>query len=80
MDLLGVGVCRWRLGGVLNKRLFSRNSVSPHKKSEQRAVFPYSVWSLPLKHMSVCYDSQAALKAVQAAITTSPLVQQCQRR
>jgi hypothetical protein len=29
--------------------------------------------------MSICSDSQAALKALQAVRTTSPLVQQCQR-
>jgi ribonuclease HI len=32
----------------------------------------------PEKHVSICSDSQAALKALQAA-TTSPLVQQCQK-
>jgi hypothetical protein len=31
------------------------------------------------KYISICSDSQAALKALQAAKTTSPLVQQCQR-
>jgi len=30
------------------------------------------------KHVSICSDSQAALKALQAARTTSPLVRQCQ--
>ena len=29
------------------------------------------------KHVSICSDSQAALKALQAARTTSPLVRQC---
>jgi ligand-binding sensor protein len=32
----------------------------------------------PEKYVSICSDSQAALKALQAAKTTSPLVQQCQ--
>jgi len=29
--------------------------------------------------VSICCDSQAALKALQAVRTTSPLVQQCQK-
>ena len=33
----------------------------------------------PEKYVSICSDSQAALKALQAAKTTSTLVQQCQQ-
>ena len=33
----------------------------------------------PEKQVSICSDSQATLKALQAARTTSPLVQQCQK-
>jgi len=33
----------------------------------------------PEKYVSICSDSQVALKALQAAKTTSPLVQQCSR-
>jgi ribonuclease HI len=33
----------------------------------------------PEKYVSICYDSQAALKAFQAAKTTSLLVRQCQK-
>jgi len=33
----------------------------------------------PEKYISICSGSQAALKALQAAKTTSPLVQQCQQ-
>jgi len=33
----------------------------------------------PEKYMSICSGSQAALKAIQAAKTTSLLVQQCQK-
>jgi len=33
----------------------------------------------PEKYVSVCSDSQAALKVLQAAKTTSPLVRQCQK-
>jgi len=32
----------------------------------------------PEKYISICSDSQATLKALQAAKTTSPLMQQCQ--
>ena len=31
------------------------------------------------KYVSICFDSQAALKAVQAAKPTFPLVRQCQK-
>jgi hypothetical protein len=33
----------------------------------------------PEKYVSICSDSQATLKALQTAKTTSPLVQQCQQ-
>ena len=33
----------------------------------------------PEKYVSICSDSQVALKAIQAAKTTSPLVRQCQQ-
>jgi len=33
----------------------------------------------PEKYVSICSDSQTALKALQAAKTTSPSVQQCQK-
>jgi hypothetical protein len=33
----------------------------------------------PEKYVSICSDSQAALKALQAAKTTSALVQQCHK-
>jgi ribonuclease HI len=33
----------------------------------------------PEKYVSICFDSQAGLKAFQAAKTTPPLVQQCQK-
>jgi len=33
----------------------------------------------PEKYVSICSDSQAALKALQAAKTTSPLLRQCQQ-
>jgi ribonuclease HI len=33
----------------------------------------------PEKYVNICSDSQAALKALQAVRTTSPLVYQCQK-
>jgi ribonuclease HI len=33
----------------------------------------------PEKYVNICFDSQAALKVLQAAKTTSPLVCQCQQ-
>jgi ribonuclease HI len=33
----------------------------------------------PEKYLSICSDSQGALKALQTIRTTSPLVQQCQK-
>jgi ribonuclease HI len=33
----------------------------------------------PEKYVSICCDSQAALRALQAAKTTSPLARQCQK-
>jgi len=35
--------------------------------------------SRPQKHVSICSDSQVALKALKAIRTRSPLVQQCQK-
>ena len=36
-------------------------------------------WHMLMKHVSICSDSQVALKALQAFRITSPLVQQCQK-
>jgi hypothetical protein len=41
-------------------------------------VYEIKFQNRPEKYVSICYDSQAALKALQA-IRTSPLVQQCQK-
>jgi ribonuclease HI len=40
-------------------------------------VYKIQLQNRPEKYMSICSDSQAALKALQAV--TSPLVQQCQK-
>ena len=42
-------------------------------------AYEIQLYGRPEKHTSICSDSQVALKALQAARTTSPLVQQCQK-
>jgi len=39
-------------------------------------VYKIQLQSKPEKFVSICSDSQVALKALQAVTTTSPLVQQ----
>jgi len=76
----GAGIC----GRSTNRRL----SVSLEKHA---TVFQAEVYAIlacvhetetqdcPDKYVSICSDSQAALKALQAAKVTSPLVRQCQQ-
>jgi ribonuclease HI len=42
-------------------------------------VHDIKVHGTPEKYVSICSDSQAALKALRAVRTTSPLVYQCQK-
>ena len=42
-------------------------------------VYEIQFQNRPEEHVSICSDSQVALKALQAIRTTSPLVQQCQK-
>ena len=42
-------------------------------------TYEIQLYGRPEKYMSICSDSQVALKVLQAARTTSPLVQQCQK-
>jgi len=42
-------------------------------------VYETQFQNRPEKYVSICSDSQAALKVLQAIRTTSPLVQQCQK-
>jgi len=42
-------------------------------------VYEIETQDQPEKYFSICSDSQAALKALQATKTASPLVQQCQQ-
>jgi ribonuclease HI len=42
-------------------------------------IYEIEIQDRPEKYVSICSDSQAASKALQAAKTTSPLVRQCQQ-
>ena len=42
-------------------------------------VYEIQSQNRPEKYVSICSDSQAALKALKAIRTTSPLVHQCQK-
>ena len=42
-------------------------------------AYEIQLYGRPEKYGIICFDSQAALKALQAARTTSPLVHQCQK-
>jgi hypothetical protein len=53
-------------------------AVFPHENYCYNPHLPQSQ-NRPEKYVSICSDSQAALKAIQAVRITSPLVQQCQR-
>ena len=44
-----------------------------------KGLICFTVYGRPEKYVSICCDSQAALKALQAARTTSPLEQQYQK-
>ena len=61
-------------------------SLSKHKTVFQAEIYAIldcvceiQLQNRPQKYVSICSDSQAALKGLQAIRTTSPLVQQCQR-
>jgi ribonuclease HI len=73
--------------GVYGQSVNRRLSISLGKHA---TVFQAEVYAIlacvheigtqdrPEKYVSICSDIQAALKALQAAKTTSPLVRQCQ--
>ena len=42
-------------------------------------AYEIQLYGRPEKYVSKCSDSQAALKALKAVRTKSPLVQQCQK-
>jgi ribonuclease HI len=74
--------------GIYGQSVGRRLSIS---LGEHATVFQAEVYAIlacvheietqdrPKKYVSVCSDSQVALKALQAAIATSPLVRQCQK-
>jgi len=73
----------WLLWAVCRKRL----SFSLRRYAAVFQVEIYAIWACSYeiqlrnrleKYVSICCDSQVALKALQA-IRTSPLVQQCQK-
>jgi ribonuclease HI len=74
----------WGLGQSVNRRLSI--SLGKHATVFQAKVYAIlacvhetETQDLPEKYVSICSDSQAALKVLQAAETMSPLVQQCQQ-
>jgi ribonuclease HI len=76
----GAGVCEQSV----NRRLSI--SLGKHATDFQAEVYAILAWvheietqDRPEKYVSICSDSQAALKALQAAKTTSSLVRQCQQ-
>jgi ribonuclease HI len=74
--------------GVYGQSVRGRLSISVGKhatvfQTEVYVIFAYihetEPWDRLEKYVSIRSDSQAALKALQAAETTSPLVRQCQK-
>jgi hypothetical protein len=74
--------------GVCGQSLGRRLSISIGKHATVFQIVVYAILTCvyeiqmnarPEKFVSICSDSQAALKALQSAKTTSLLVQQCQK-
>ena len=74
--------------GVCGQSLGRRLSISIGKHATVFQTVVYAILacvyesqmnSRPEKYVTICSDSQAALKALQSAKTTSLLVQQCQK-
>jgi hypothetical protein len=67
---------------IRRKLSFSLGKYATVFQAEVFAILAYAcdiqVHGIPEKHVSICSDSQAALKALRAFRTTSPLVRQCQ--
>jgi ribonuclease HI len=76
----GAGVCGQSVKGRLSYPLGRYTTVFQAKIYAILACV-YEIQSLdrPEKQVSICSDSQAALKSLQATRTTSLLVQQCQK-
>jgi ribonuclease HI len=71
-------------GQSVNRRLSI--SLGKHATAFQAEVYAIlarvhetETQNRPKKYVSICSDSQAALKVLEAAKTMSPLVQQCQQ-
>jgi len=80
MEGTGAGV----FGQTVRRRLsFSLGRYTALFQTEIYAILAcvYEIQSQnrPEKYVIICSDSQAALKALQAVSTTSPLVRQCQK-
>jgi hypothetical protein len=76
----------WGLWAILSKKA-QNPSLRNHATVFQAevyvilaCVYEIETQGRPEKYFSICCDSQEALKALHALKTTSPLVQQCQRR
>jgi hypothetical protein len=86
----GSKTMEWTGAGVYGQSLVKRLSIplGKHAKFFQVEVHVYVILACvyeietqgrPERYGSICSDSQAALKALQAAKTMFPLVQQCQK-
>jgi len=78
------GTGAWVFGQSVNRR--PSISLGKHTTVFRAEVYAILAWvhkvrtqDRPEKYVSICSDSQAALKALQAARTMSPLVRQCQQ-
>jgi hypothetical protein len=77
----GAGVCGQSLGRRLSIPL--RNHATDFQAKVYvilACVYEIETQGRPEKYFSICCDSREALKALHAVKTTSPLVQQCQKR
>jgi ribonuclease HI len=78
------GTGAWVYGQSVGRRLsFSIGRYVTVFQAEIHAILAcvceIQLQNRPEKYVSICSDSQAALKALQAIRTTSPLVLQCQK-
>jgi len=83
-NLLQYNPCDWFYGQSVNRRLSIL--LGKHATVFQAELYvilacvhEIETQDLSEKYISTCSDSQAALKALQAAKTMSPLVRQCQK-
>ena len=56
-----------------------RLTISPGKFATLACAYKIQMNAMPQKYVSICSDSQVALKVLYAAKTRSPLVRQCQQ-